>query len=239
VIDGAAGDAHEDGPPPTPFERIRATESPAPRRRPRGRTAVALLAVAGAGVGLVAGLVLTGALTLPFGGPSGSDAPDERAAPAADGTAGLLALLDDISGSEGTMLAFNDEVADRLQGAVDEEVALAAVAAAASDAAADLVGKRPVIVGRPGGGALDDVRASYLPHLDAWIDYLQALAERPVLLFSGGEQQPYLLLINATAVDFSEALELLLDSEPAPEVRERVERILDDGFRGFGEDAQL
>jgi hypothetical protein len=151
----------------------------------------------------------------------------------------LVVLLEDIIGSEGIMLAFNDGVGASLREAQDEATALAAIAAAATEAAADLVAARPGIVERSGGGSVDDVRSAYLPHLDAWIDYLEALAERPVLLFSDGEQQPFLLLINSTAVDFSDALEAVLAQDLAPEVAELVERILDDGFRGFGENAQL
>ena len=95
------------------------------------------------------------------------------------------------------------------------------------------------MVEQRGHPAIDDVRTAYLPHFDAWIDYLSALAERPELLFADEEQQPFLLDINATAADFSDALEALLASDPVAEVAQLAERILDDGFRGMGADAEV
>ena len=235
MIDGAEAEDHEAGPPPTPFERSRPLGSSDRRRRLGARTVIVGLSLAGAATGLVAGLVLSDSVSLTGARTDGQEStpPDEVAASA------LVVLLEDIIGSEGIMLAFNDGVGASLREAQDEATALAAIAAAASEAAADLVAARPGIVERSGGGSVDDVRSAYLPHLDAWIDYLEALAERPVLLFSDGEQQPFLLLINSTAVDFSDALEAVLAQDLAPEVAELVERILDDGFRGFGENAQL
>jgi len=241
-VGGSAGADDELGPPPTPFERVPLPATDGRRGRPAARTVVALLGLAGAGVGLVAGLILTGVLTLPLRGAGDPDALNDLSMPgeaSSERDAALVVLLEDIVASEGIMLAFNDEITERLQEAQDEAVALEAVAAAAGEAVDDLVTARPVLVGRSGAGELDEVRDAYLPHLDAWIEYLRALSVQPDLLFSEAPQQPYLLLINATAADFSVALEALLATGPAPAVAELAERILDDGFRGFGADAQL
>jgi hypothetical protein len=158
-----------------------------------------------------------------------------RAAPApAEQTvrdAALVELLEGIIASESIMLTFNDEVSERLEGATDEAVALAAIASAASEGAAGLRAARPGLLERTGDQVVDDVRSVYVPHLDSWIDYLAALAERPGLLFTRDEQQPFLLLINSTAEAFADELEALIASGPSVEVAELAERILDDGFR--------
>lgn len=250
------GGSDTDLPPPTPFERqverqaggplsgsppgppmasasVSASVSPGrPVRRAR-RVPIALLMLVAAGVGFVAGLTVPGTFTLP-GGLVSVLPVDE-----VERDAGLVQLLELVIRTEGEMLAFNDAVADRLGDAQDEETAFATVASAAASASNELIELRPVVVEQTGHPAIDDVRTAYLPHLDSWIDYLSALAERPALLFSGEEQQPFLLDINATAADFSDALEGLLASHPATEVAELAERILDDGFRGMDADAQV
>jgi hypothetical protein len=197
--------------------------SPTPRARPRLR--LALVALVSAVVGFIAGLALADVVELPAlsraGGPTELTERDRA----------LVELLEGIVASEGIMLAFNDDVGERLEGATDEESAFAAISSAAADGAAGLRAARPELVEQTGDPAVDDVRAAYIPHLDSWIDYLAALVERPELLFLRDDQQPYLLLINSTAEAFAEALETLIASGPAPEVIALAEQILDDGFR--------
>ena len=251
----AAGDTGEVGsadavPPPTPFEQpqgppVLPPTVPAPdggpggvegrrrRRRGRGRRVlVGLLAVL-----LVGGAAFTGGLAAA----DRIDVPDVlrgRAAVEAEDDAALVALLEDIVRTEAVMLAFNDTVADRLADTDDEAAALAVVENAASYGAGGLAVLRPGLVDRTGGRA-DTVRDAYLPHLDAWIDYLRALSVRPELLFLDDAQQPYLLLINATAEEFADALEALLARDPSPRAATLAERILDDGFRSEGPDPTL
>lgn len=234
-------------PPPSPFDRasvppvaeavvapvpaavVASVAVPGPARR--GRTA--LLVLLGVLIGFIAGLIAADHVTLPGG--VGRD----PSAVEAEGDAGLVTLLELITRTEGEMLAFNEAVGDRISEADTEEVALAAIASAAAGAAERLVGLRPDLVEQDGLASIVAVRTAYLPHLDSWIGYLSALAERPEMLFTQDEQQPYLLAINATAADFSDALEDLLATDPAPGVVELAERILDDGFRGMGSDAQV
>ena len=238
------GETDPDLPPPTPFERqVIAPPVPPPgeppaqppvRRDRRRRTfPMALLMLVAAGVGFVAGLAAPLTLALPGGLAS---------APSAVGggrDAGLVQLLETVIRTEGEMLAFNDAAAELLGDAQNRETAFAGIAAAAASASDELTELRPVVVEQRGHPAIDDVRTAYLPHLDAWIDYLSAIAEQPELLFADEEQQPFLLDINATAADFSDALEALLASDPVAEVAQLAERILDDGFRGMGADAQV
>lgn len=197
------------------------------------RSRVALLVLVGLTVGFVAGLGAPG----PFGLPGGLAR--DPALTASEGDAGLVVLLELITRTEGEMLAFNEAVGERIRDAEDQDTAFAAIADVATEAVDGLVALRPDIDEQSGHTAIDDVRTAYLPHLDSWIDYLTEIAERPVLLFTDSEQQPYLLRINATAAEFSGALEDLLATEPGPEVMELAERILDEGFRGMGGDAQV
>ena len=231
----------EPGPPPAPRERageqlhgaahVGSTVAPAPRA-PRSRRSVVrralnlLLAVA---VGLATGVTIERLELLP----------SSEQAELSDEDVAMVALLEDVVRTEGVMLAFNDVVAERLAEAPDEETALAIVGRAAASGVGGLEALRPLIVDRQGGPAVDEVRTVYLPHLDSWVDYLSAIADEPGLLFTGDDQQPYILLINATADAFRIALEDLLDRAPAVRVAELAERILDDGFRTEGPEPTL
>lgn len=223
-------------PPPTPFDRAsvppvvpQAVAGAVPARR--GRTP--LFVLLGVLIGFFAGLLAADHVTLPGG--IGRD----PVAVEAERDIGLIVLLELITRTEGEMLAFNDAVGDRIREADTEEEAFVAIAESAAEAAGGLVGLRHDVVEQDGHVAIDAVRTAYLPHLDSWIEYLSALADQPEMLFTEEEQQPYLLVINATAADFSDALEDLLATDPLPAVAELAGRILDDGFRGMGTDAQV
>jgi hypothetical protein len=178
-----------------------------------------------AAVGFVAGFVLSEIVEVPeLPWRDAVAAPSEREVE-------LVMLLEGIVASEDIMLAFNDRVAEELEGATDEAAVLAAISAAAGVGADGLRAARPVLVAPAGDRVVDDVRDVYVPHLDSWIDYLAALAQRPGLLFTQDDQQPYLLRINATAEAFADALEELLSTAPSPEVVGLAEGILDAGFR--------
>jgi len=245
---GPDATGEEIGPPPTPFERPvigLAPSDPGAHGAPRGPVAggaspsvrpavearrrphvpLPLTIVLSAIVGFVAGIASADVVPLPD--------PPWRTAPAEQTVrdAALVELLEGIIASESIMLLFNDEVGERLDGATDEAVALAAIASAAADGAAGLRAARPELLIQTGDQVVDDVRGAYIPHLDSWIDYLAALAERPGLLFTRDDEQPFLLLINSTAEAFADELEALLASDPSLSVAELAERILDDGFR--------
>jgi len=222
----------ESGPPPTPFERGPAGPLGGPsgaRRAPRARLVLLVLValVVGFAAGFGTALTVTDddrSLAFELGSRDGAAGPGEPAP-------GLVALLEGIVASEAIMLEFNEEIAARLEGVADATIALATIAATATDATDRLRGARPGLRDAEGDRDVDAVRSAYLPHLDAWIEYLAALAEEPGLLFTREEQQPYLLLINVTAEAFADALEDLLAEAPSAEVAELAERILDEGFR--------
>jgi hypothetical protein len=225
--------APEPGPPPAPaadLAPLGPSVSVAPGRRRRSLLGAALtvvMVVAAAGGGFVGGLYASDRVVVP-------EVLRDRAVLAAEQDAALVVLLEDIIRTEGVMLAFNDAVGKRIEGLADREAALAAIAEEASAGVGGLRSLRPIVVDRTGGARVDAVRTVYLPHLDSWIDYLAALAEEPGLLFTRDEQQPYLLLINATADAFRVALEELIEAGPSARASELAERILDDGFRSEG-----
>lgn len=226
----------EAGPPPAPGTRWDHAPDRASIARPRRRWGVAVLAVllvglAGAG-GLVGGLAASDRMAVP-------ELLRDQELADAEREAAMIGLLEDIIRTEAVMLAFNTEVGLKLEGVQDEASARAAVAATAAKGVGGLTALRPLILERPAGGRVEGVRTTYVPHLDAWIDYLAALSERPELLFSDEEQQPYLLLINATAEDFGDVLEDLVGGGATGRVSELAERILDDGFRSEGPDPSV
>ena len=243
----------EPGPPPVPREdpagpplgpplgppqgapHVASSVASPPRasRRSGGRGVLRGLGVLlGVAVAFAAGVVTAERVDLPV---ALRDAPPSDV----EQDAAMVALLEDVVRTEGVMLTFNDVVAERLEGARGEEEALAIVGRAAASGVGGLEALRPLIVGREGGASVDEVRAVYLPHLDSWVDYLAAIADEPGLLFTRDDQQPYILLINATADAFRIALEDLLERGPSPRVAELAERILDDGFRTEGPEPTL
>ena len=229
-------DVSEVGPPPAPGTRWDVGPDTAsvarPRRRRGAAVLVGVLVVVAAGGGFVGGLAASDRIVVP-------EVLRDRAVADAEREADMIGLLEDIIRTEGVMLAFNEEVAQELEGAQDEASARAAIAAAAARGAGGLSALRPLILERPAGGRVEGVRIVYVPHLDAWVEYLAALAERPELLFADEEQQPYLLLINATAEDFGDVLEELVATGPTERVTELAERILDEGFRTEGPDPSV
>lgn len=206
-------------PPPSPPERA-ATR----RRRQQQLGSVTVL------LGLLLATLVFGDRSF-FAGLAGTSPSQRQAA--------LLELLDGIDRSELAMGAFNDGVGTALAEAEAREDALSAAVAAALTGVDALRAVRTELVPRTGDGPVDAVREAYLPHLDSWVDYLSAVAERPELLFDGTGQQPFLLLINATATEFREATEAMIATEPGEDVVELAELILDRGFRGFEGEADL
>ncbi len=188
---------------------------PSVERRQR-RVPFPLTILLAAVIGFVVGIASADVVPLPELPWRGALAPAEQTVR----DAALVELLEGMIASVSIMLALNDEVSERLGRATDEAVALAAFDSVASEGADGLCAARPGPLERTGDKVVDEVRSVYVPHRDAWIDYLAALAQRPGLL-----------LINSTAEAFADELEALIASGPSEEVAELAERILDDGFR--------
>jgi hypothetical protein len=210
-----------DPPPPlSPPERAAARL----RRRRRLGTGAMLLA------GLLLAVLVFGDRTV-LSGFMGTSASQREAA--------LLELLDGIERSESAMETFNDDVSAALAEGATAEAAFNAVVVIARTGVEALSAVRAELVPTTGDATVDAVREAYLPHLDSWVDFMGAVAERPDILFDRDAQQPYLLLINATATTFREATEAMIATEPGEAVVELAEMILDRGFRGFEGEAEL
>lgn len=241
-------------PPPTPYERAAvapdAGRGATPRAARRRRAAVAAVAVL---------LVAAGAVLLTGRGDDGPDAAGDPAVgadagpdtgPDADADAGadagpgdpavdaaLLAVLDDVDAGELAMLGFDDAAGAAFADATTEEEAVEGVGAAAGDAVAALGVVRDRIATPVPVPAAETVRAAYLPHLDAWIAYLAAVADDPTVL-AGDDAEPFILRINATAGVFAAALEEVVAAGVGPDVAAAATAILERGFPAQG-DAQL
>ena len=237
-----------DEPPPTPFERGRdgvaaatagapatheapATPAAPPRRRRRGR---ALLLVALAVALVAAGAVLLDGRSDPAAdaGPTAADAAAD-----ADADAALLELLGTVDAAELAMLGFDEAAGTAFEEAASEDEVLVLLRAAAAKAVAALGAERAALDEPLDASPAEEVRVAYLPHLDAWVAYLEAVAEDPEVLFGSG-QEALILRINATAGVFSAALEEAVAAGVGPEVEAAARAILDRGFPDQ-EDADL
>jgi hypothetical protein len=218
-------------PPPTPYEREgagsgRIEGGPTGRRR-RLRVPIAVLV-------LVAGIAVGGWLELRDGG----WAEQRSSADVQARDAALLELFEDIERSEGAMLGYYDQLREQLGPTSEPDEVLAVIATAAADAVGSLQELRARIVPLTGDAVVDDVRAAYLPHLDSWVDYLEAVALDPGLEIDRDRATPFTLVINATAREFRTATERMLETGPSEAVRQLADAILDEGFRGFDDEAR-
>lgn len=229
------GPAVEPPPPPTPFERAAA------RRRGRRRralvAAVGLLALAAGAALLVRSGILVGPSDpVADAGDPGAAAEGATPGPVAEDPV-LLDLLRAIDRSENAMLDFSDAIAAALGAATSQEEGLRAIAAAATEALGELEAERVGLDVGLDDGTAEEVRAAYLPHLDAWIVHFEQVAADPEQYFAGGAD-PAILRINATARVFALALSAALDAGVGPAAEELGRGILERGFP-LQDDAQL
>jgi hypothetical protein len=236
-----------DEPPPTPFERGREGSgdaaagvpgplaTPAAPRRGRRRGRVLLL------VALAIALVAAGAVLLDGrSDPAADGGPTAAAADAdadADADVALLELLETVDAAELAMLGFDEAAGAAFEEAASEDEVLVLLRAAAAKAVAALGSERDALDEPLDASPAEAVRVAYLPHLDAWVAYLEAVAEDPEVLFGSG-QEAFILRINATAGVFSAALEEAVADGVGPEVEAAARAILDRGFPDQ-EDADL
>jgi len=247
-----AGAGAPDGPPPPPWERD---------RRNRRRTVWIVVAVLLL-IGIPVGLAIAGAMSrdatprtdeptatvppVPEGDDPGARGPDrdtelEPPDPAQfDGVdADFAALLGRVEDSERAMLRFQRDLEGVFFGApADLQVLFAQLSEVAADGAASLADAREELEEELATPAAEDVRVVYLDHLDAWLAFMEAVADDPALLGPDGDSSRYDVAINQTAADFADALEELLPDDADPEVRRFAQDLLDRGFR-FDADAQV
>jgi hypothetical protein len=182
-----------------------------------------------------------GSDTDPGAGPDtdpGADPDAELTAPDLDGLSGVDAvygqLLVDVDASEQVMLDFQDDLAAAFVEADSVEDAADSVRSAARDSRADLLEVRDRLSGGLDDVGAERVRSVYVDHLDAWANYMAAVAEDPLTL-TQPDDAGYNVAINATAVEFERALVTELPPTIDAEVERFAQGILDRGFRGFGQ----
>jgi hypothetical protein len=240
----ARGAVDHDGPPPPPFVRARR------RRRQRLLLAFAILVVVGTPIGLAVARSATdaGVLTAPG---EGTVVPEADPGPDGDPGAQLLApdlaqldgldaiygrLLVDIDASEQVMLGFQQDLVTALQGVAptDPEL-LDRLAGIADDRRSELLDVRARLAEELPDAGADAVRDRYVEHLDAWADYLQAIADDPTTLAQQDDRSGYNVVINVTADAFARALEEELPGDIDDGVERFADAILERGFRNVGE----
>lgn len=141
----------------------------------------------------------------------------------------LLAVLIDIDVSERIMLAFQRDVTAIFSAQDDASAMLREASEAAEAAIQDLLVMRTLLTDVVDDGGTADVARTYVEHLDTWVDYLEAIADRPELL--GGDMTRYTLPINVTGGRFSRAVANRLDDANLdPRVEAFATAIVDRGF---------
>jgi hypothetical protein len=240
-----------DGPPPPPWERQR-------RTRRHWLIAVAVAAVLAIPIGLAVASVLgTGSEETardeqadardPDSSPPGSDegADDGRSLDAPDldrleGPDAIFAqLLLHIDASEQAMLAFQRDLAQVFQAhGFDDDLdqLFEAVAAVGAEGADRLDAARDALEGSVEDVRAEEVRETYLEHLDSWLRYMRAVEADPTILGPAQDDSDrFTLSINTTADAFARSLEDQLPDDADPEVQRMAEQLLDRGFRPQGD----
>lgn len=140
-------------------------------------------------------------------------------------------LFETIDESERTMLALNDDIAALTAEATDEE--LGAFRDQAGERADQLqdIHDHLLAIDDADSTAVAAIRDDYADHLQAWIDWSEALAGDPSLLDRPDAAAPYFQAINFTAEGFTSAVANNLDRSRVPDdVLDLADRIIDRGF---------
>lgn len=170
-------------------------------------------------------------------------APDRDAqdVPADDLEAQAEAVLRTINTSEERMIAFQRVVVDGVDenGTVGD--AAAEIAQEAQDAGNDLTSLRSDLRSLAGGegdgfDGLRDIRDTYASHMDAWIDYLDAVAGSPALAApDSSDAVSFWRDIESTGDDFVAAVESGLPDGLSSDLEEFARFIVERGFGGSGD----
>lgn len=168
----------------------------------------------------------------------GRPAPED--VPTDDLEAQTSAVLETINASEERMLAFQEVVFSGIgdDGTVGD--AAAEIGQEAQDAGNDLTAMRSDLRALAGGEAegfdgLRDIRDTYAAHMDAWIEYLDAVAGSPALAAPDSpDAQAFWREIELSGDDFVQAVESGLPADLPNDLEELANFIVERGFGGFG-----
>ncbi len=145
----------------------------------------------------------------------------------------IAELLLDIDASERVMLGYQLDAQEAFRGELDledPEELLDAVGAAARTALDDLEVLRARLGPSQPDPAAEQVRASYVEHLDSWVDYLTAIEDDPRVVL--GDLTRFTVHINRTGDGFVRAVDGLRESDVDDAVGGYAQRIVDRGFSG-------
>jgi hypothetical protein len=161
-------------------------------------------------------------------------APDLAQLEGLDATYGRLLI--DIDASEQVMLDLQDDLmAAFLTPGADEQALLDQLSAIADGRLTELLEVRARLGDEVDDAGAEQVRETYLDHLDAWADYLRAIADDPSTLLADDGSSGYDLMINVTADTFARTLEDRLPTDIHASVARFATGILERGFAGLGE----
>jgi hypothetical protein len=149
----------------------------------------------------------------------------------------LATLLDTIDRSELRMIAFQTNAFDALgQDPTSLGDSADAISQEARSGADDLTGIRQELQTVATGGSSDldglqEIRDTYAAHMQAWIDYLDAVAGSPALVLpDSADARPYWDDIESTADDFVAAMHTDVPDDAPQELVDKARMILDRGF---------
>lgn len=225
----------------------------APPPPPRRRTGLIIAIVVGVLVLVVGAALAIGAVLVSTTTSTGSEAggsgrvevegPDDREdapqVPADDLEAQAEAVLETINASEERMIAFQEVVFSSIGDDGNVGDAAADIAQEAQGAGDDLTQMRSDLRALAGGQqegfeGLREIRDTYAEHMDAWIDYLDAVAGSPALATpDSDEAEPLWREIEVTGDEFVGAVETGLPEDLRPDLRDLAEFIVERGFGGF------
>jgi len=144
----------------------------------------------------------------------------------------LAELLIDVDVAERAMIGFQDGIAEEIDAPGDGGGdLLARFSAVAAEGVARLTDARERLTDPLDVGSAEEIRAAYVEHLDAWVEYMRVVEEDPSRLAVEDELSGHTLRINTSASAFERALEEELPEGIDPEVAAFAEGILDRGFR--------
>lgn len=201
--------------------------SPAPSRRRRWLVGLLAVVVAVVGIGVASSLVdddTSGSATAATDlGPAQAEAYRTLFATIDQAELAMIGLLEATPADVGSLS--DDELR-----AFREEAASGA--GTLRDRLDDLLAQDDA--GDPDVDAMRDV---YGDHLQAWLDWAEALSGDPTVLDRPDARDPYYVEIDVTADDFTESVDRHLDRSRVPtDVVDRADRILQRGFTSSGDD---
>lgn len=225
----------------------------APPPPPRRRTGLIIGIVVGVLVLILGAALTVGAVFVSTTTSSGSEpdaggrveveGPDDREGapqvPSDDLEAQAEAVLETINTSEERMIAFQEVVFSSIGDDGNVGDAAADIAQEAQDAGDDLTQLRSDLRALAGGQqegfeGLREIRDTYAEHMNAWIDYLDAVAGSPALATPDSEEAvPLWREIEVTGDDFVRAVETGLPEGLRPDLQDLAEFIVERGFGGF------